>query len=252
MTRKRGTSFVSTLLPPACNKSSASNIVLNAAQATSLCEALKEDAKGAIFSALSSIADGLAGIQEGRFSWATVKLYYACLYFASAAICRAGYCVTYVGNSPCVLAATPGAQMVFKKGNSHLVIKDLYALLFPASSVNSQPISSVNAFDWVSGRREDVNYKMRKFMEPDVPVWFRYIASHDMRRTVVAYLEDPALYSHDEDHAMVALPIAMWLEEHSSHSGFPGLCLGDSEKSHLRSRFRDRRGVWPAVVDLLS
>lgn len=252
MNRKRSAAFISTLLPALPNKSTALNLVLDARQASSLREALKDDARGAIFSALSSVADGLSGIQEGRYSWATVKLYYACLYFASAAIYRAGHAVFYVGHSPCSLAANVGEQIAFRKGNSHVVIKQLYATLFPASSINSQPIASLGAFDWIAERREEVNYKMRRFIEPEVPAWFNYIAANDMRRTLIAYMKDSALYSHDEDHAMAALPIAMWLEERSKHTGFSGLSLDEPDKSYLRARFRDHRGLWPAAVDLLG
>lgn len=251
MSRKHGAAFISTLLPAPPAKSTASALILNGAQAFSLREALKDDARGAIFSALSSLADGLSGIQEGRYSWATVKLYYACLYFASAAIYRAGYCIFYVGSSPCLLKAEVGEQICFKKGSSHLVIKNSYATLFPASVVNSQPIASSGAFEWLSDRREDVNYRMRKFIEPEVPAWFRYVAINDMRRALVAYIRDSSLYSHDEDHAMVSLPVAMWLDERSKQSGIPGLSLNEPEKAYLRSRFRDARGPWPAAVDLL-
>ncbi|WP_147300588.1 hypothetical protein [Lysobacter silvisoli] len=231
-------SFVSMPDNPAAIK----GLVLTSTQAASLSAALEEDAKGAIYSAVVSFADAVSGLQKGYFSWATVKLYYVCFYLAKAAIARRGYCVFYVGKSPFCLDATPGASPQSRSGNSHTVVTSLYKHEVTVGVLNSQPIDGAHAFDWLTCRREDVNYRDVRFSDPEVPEWFANVDAYGVRRIVGDYLSDPTLYAFDAAHAMIALPLEVLRQESQSQLKFPGLGLAEVEVEVLRRLFTDKRG----------
>lgn len=224
------------------NGANAKATILTAAQAASLSAALAEDAKGAIYSAVVSIADALSSLQSGYFSWATVKLYYACFYFSRAALARRGFCTFYVGKSPFYLEARPGCSPVSQGGNSHTVVTSLYKKHVMGGIINAQPLDGLHAFDWMANRREDVNYREVKFSDPVVPAWFSNVDSYGLRRLIGDYLADPFLYAFDISHAMVALPLAALQDECKSSIMFSGLGLTISESTSLKKFLADKSG----------
>lgn len=239
---QKGPSFATSCIASPVNKANAKLLALTSGQASSLGAALADDARGSIYSAVVSIADAFSGLQRGYFSWATVKLYYACFYFAKAALARKGICVFYINTSPHYLHAVAGASPVACGGNSHSVVTNLYKSNVQNGVLNAQPIDGVHAFDWVASRREDVNYRDFRFSDPDVPGWFSTIDSLGVRRVVGDYLSDLPLYAYDADHAMVALPLAALMSERSSVLQFPGLGLSVADSTALKAFLSDRSG----------
>lgn len=216
--------------------------VLTAAQSQIFRAALAEDARGAIYSAVVSMADAFSGLQKGYFSWATVKLYYACFYLAKAALARDGHCVFYVGQTPHLLSAVPGARPISQSGNSHSVVTSLYKKLITFGSLNASTIDGVHAFDWITSRREDVNYREIRFSDPNVPKWFGTVDALGVRRVVGEYLADLSLYAYDADHAMVALPLAALKDEAISSAQFAGLGLSSADLDSLKAFLVDKQG----------
>lgn len=224
------------------NNFNAKAAVLTAVQARSLSAALAEDAKGAIYSAVVSIADAFSSLQRGYFSWATVKLYYACFYLSRAALARRGFCIFYVGKSPFYLEAKPGCSPVSQGGNSHTVVTSLYKRHVLGGVINAQPLDGLHAFDWMADRREDVNYREIRFSDPIVPAWFSNVDTYGVRRLIGDYLADPFLYAFDTSHAMVALPLAALQDECNSSSMFSGLGLSINESVCLKKFLVDQNG----------
>lgn len=220
----------------------AKNLVLTGAQANSLGASLLEDAKGAVYSAVVSLADALAGLQRGYFSWATVKLYYVCFYLAKAALARRGHAVFYVNTSPFKLTAVAGASPQVQSGNSHTVVTALYKAVVTSGVLNLQPIASIHAFTWLTRRREEVNYREQRFSDPLVPAWFAMADVYGARRVIGDYVGDLSLYAFDEAHAMLALPLAALIEECKSTVGFYGSGLTADESRILRGLLIDKAG----------
>jgi len=235
-------SFVLSCIATPKNNSAAKALVLNSSQAAKLQSALEEDARGAIYSGIVSIADAFSGIQRGYFSWAVVKLYYSCFYFSKAALARRGIGVFYVGRSPFLIEAQPGSSPTSQPGNSHTVVTALYKKRIVGGAMNSQPIDGIHAFDWMTEKREAVNYKDIRFSDPVVPACFATIDSLGIRRVVGDYLGDRTLYAYDAAHAIVALPLAALVDEFSSAMRFGGLGLSNVEVSQLRSFLADQKG----------
>lgn len=242
MMKQLGPAFVLSCLGLPANTSALRTLSLSATQANSLSAALVDDAKGAIYSAVISMADALSGLQRGYFSWATVKLYYVCFYLAKAAVARRGYCVFYFQRSPYYLQAMPGVSPKSQGGNSHTVVTKLYKSFVPDGVINSQPLDGIHAFDWIATRREDVNYREIRFLDPIVPSWFSNIDAYGVRRVIRDYLSDPSLYAFDVAHAMVALPLAAMQEEARSTLKFVGLGLAPDDAAILKGLFADRSG----------
>lgn len=235
-------SYILSCVPKPYTIAGAKAIVLSTAQAGNLGNALLEDARGAIYSGIVCVADALSGLSKGYFSWAIVKLYYACFYFAKAAIARRRHCVVYVGRSPLKVMANAGEQLHPQSGNSHSVVTSIYKLVVSSGILNLQPVDGVHAFDWMTNVREEVNYRQLRFTDPDVPECCARIDTVGARGLVGAYLSDPNLYAFDSDHAILALPLAAMADELSSNIGFAGLGLTSSHAAILRGMFRDKQG----------
>lgn len=240
---QRAPQFIRQCITGPINKQSMKALILDVHQAASLQSALSEDAKGAIYSAMVSMADAYAGIHRGLFSWATVKLYYSCFYWARARLARAGAFVFYVDKSPFYLVASPGQSPQLKSGNSHTVVTGVYKASIATLAMNRQPIDGISAFDWMARRREDVNYKLAKFDDPVVPDWFKVIDGDGaVRRLIGSYLDDLDLYAYNPDHAMIALPLAAMVDELRSKDCFDGLGLDEVGKANLRGMLVDKKG----------
>lgn len=248
---QRGPAFLASCIPAHASVAVASATPLSGPQAKKLAVALAEDARGAIYSAVVSIADAFSGLQNGYFSWATVKLYYSCFYLARAALARRGYCVFYVSHSPMSVAALGGSRIMKHKGNSHTVVTGLYEAVVTDGVMNSMPIDGVHAFDWVTERREGVNYKSVRFLESGVLEWFANVDTFGLRRLVGEYVQDLPLYAFDADHAMIALPLAALRQAARSRLCFDGLGLDDTEREVMAGLFTDEKGRIGCMAKLL-
>jgi hypothetical protein len=248
---QRAPLYIETLVPAPFNKTNARSLTLGASTAASLGAALADDARGALFSGISTLADALWGVQRGHFSWATVKFYYACFYAAKAALARDGLAVFYVGSSPALLEATAGSQISFCGGNSHAVVTSEYERRFPFGALVSQEIDAEPAFRWITRRREEVNYRLQKFSDPVPNEWFKKIVDLGVRKAMPAYLNDPTLYAYDSDHAICVLPLLAFLEERKKTVPFAAFGLTSDQIAYLKPRFADDKGVLSSITAAL-
>jgi hypothetical protein len=159
-----------------------------------------------------------------------------------AALARRGLCVFYVNQSPYFLEAKSGASPVGQSGNSHTVVTSLYKRHVASGSLIVQPIDGGHAFDWITDRREDINYRAISFSDPEVPEWFSVADALGLRRLIGDYITDSSLYAYDSAHAMIALPLAVLMDERSSTAAFKGLGLSADQVAYLKSQLVDKRG----------
>lgn len=215
---------------------------LTASQAAAARSALLDDARGSIYSGLVSYAEAVHGLDKGLFAWSTVKLYYACFYLAQSFLNRSGKCVFYIGRSPIFIECVAGATPLRKQGNSHSIVRNVYQDIFHNGALAAQPIGGVPAIEWMAQQREQTNYRDLRFSDPSAPAWFHSVEKWGLRRLLATYVHDPVTYQYDEDHAMLALPTAAFLESASSSLGFSGLGLNAQDLAFIRGRLRDSSG----------
>lgn len=174
-----------------------------------LAEALNDDALGLAQAAAASLFEGVQGVVDNRFTWATVKLYYSCFYAARARLMLRGSSIFYIGSSPYLLEAKAGCAVKKQSGNSHTVVIAEFARSLPGDVTISQEIATHAPLKWLEDRRNVASYRVAPFKDPEIPTDFcRFHGAP--RRHLAAYLgKDRLLYAFDPDHAILALPLLM-------------------------------------------
>ncbi len=225
---------------------------LSLGQSQKLKKALQDDALGAIYSGITSIADATQAINNGFYSWATIKLYYSVFYFARSIIAlETDTAILYSGTHPCSWQCKPGLSPIARKGTTHKVVLNMFTTLLPNHFLLSQQIDMKTPFDWMKNLREEINYRTPKFQEPDVPEHFKFIAKYSTRKTLSAYAsDDQHLYTFDKDHAILAFPLSTLKSTFNSLSNAK-LEIDKDDVNYLISTFSDKHGPIPEIASLL-
>ena len=189
------------------------SLQLNSSQAVLLSADLKEDAKDLYFKGLLSFFEGINSVNSKLFSWATIKVYYSLYYFLRSAM-AANDVALIRHKSLYHLRAIVGAQPVSKgnkKYNSdHSGTINYYTDLFSSDILLSQQIDSINAYEWLMNRREQVNYRERTFNEPNHSTFWDYIADQvdkgNLEHLIKDYYMDKYILCFQEENAILAIP----------------------------------------------
>ena len=231
----------------------ATGIVLNAADEAALRSAIKSDADDYMYSSLVSLGDAVRGIEAGFYTWSVVKLYYSVFYICRAMLAYDGYAILYLAGRPLSLKCTTGEQFAKRKGSSHKVVLDLFERVMPSSPLLSQQIAMLSPMIWLMERRELANYKLPRFLEPEVPDCLKSVVEVGLRRSVANYLGDEKyLYAFDPDHAMMAFPLLAIGEAKLARARSHELPFLDaSSRRALLKIFSDRSGPLSALSAML-
>jgi hypothetical protein len=247
----RAQQYFDTVINPGGN--ALAGIALNPITAGMLERELAEDAKSYLYSSVVSVGDAIQGIQREMFSWATVKLYYAVFYALRAVLAAHKYAILYhvVGQkgTPYRLLAASGQAPAKLSGNTHKVILQQYSEHFPSAPMVTQLVGIHKPFDWMMDRREEINYKNAKFHEPVAPLFFKKIASGNIRQLLDAYIKDNgSAFAFDPDHAILALPIAAIQTAKTAFAAMvPPVVFAEDDVKFLAGLFRDRYGEMPGA-----
>jgi hypothetical protein len=224
---------------------------LSAAEAQLLARALNDEAQDCFQSSTVSFVDALRSIQSGFLSWATVKLYYAVFYALRSRLALAGDCIYYVGSGPRVLAARAGASTANLRGTTHKAVLNRFRQNYPGDYFLSQQIEGCSPLDWFTERREETNYTLSRFCEPNTPNYFKFARATTTRKMLNAYAADD-IYVFDEQHAMVAFPFKL-LGDLRTRLGAQSLSpLVSPEVDFLRGSLRDHSGPIACADVLIS
>jgi hypothetical protein len=205
----RASQHILGLLPGNPRKGDALGLRLSTFQADELKEQLLVDAQSYYYSALISFLDASLGLDRHLYSWSTVKLYYSVFYSLRCLLAISGYCIYYCNEKPFTCRAMAGTTGSMLKGTTHKVVLSLFEQVFRSDPLLSQDIAGEPALKWLINRREDANYKQARFTDPSPPAHFVRVNDLGFRRAINAYLDDKtSLYVFDQDHAMVAFPLA--------------------------------------------
>lgn len=237
--------------------SPASNVViahaLSADEVRKLHSSLKEDAADYLYSSAVSLGDALCGITQGLFTWATVKLYYSVFYALRARLALTGVCLFYIGTHPYSIYARAGELAHKEKGQTHKLVIKLFRHHKLEPFLLSQPIGVEDPLDWLTNLREDANYKIARFIEPNIPKHFITLSQIGIRRACQAYLSDKtAIYLFDPDHAILAYPLEL-LERTFSEFKVHNLSAQKKEDmAFMQALFSDEKGPMAHVLKLFS
>jgi hypothetical protein len=229
------------------------NFQLNSAQATLLNDDLREDSKDLYYKGLLSLLEGLKSIESKLFSWATVKLYYSIYYFLRATLAVNG--IALIRNkSLFYLRALTDEKPVKKDGKNyssdHSGTIRYFSELYSSDILLSQTIEGTNTYEWVMHKREQVNYRERRFNEPLHSDFWEYIAEQSIagnfKVILEQYVKDQFLLCFQREHSILAIPIkrSLLTKERFDQEGIDiGLTL---EQREVLQR------VFPLIVDLQS
>ena len=230
------------------------NRPLTAQEAVQLQQLLRVDATNYLYSACVSIGDAAQAIDRALFTWATVKLYYSTFYLLRSLLAMSGRALLYEGTKPRTLTCRAGEEpaAISAKG-THQAIITYFTKTFPRSPLISQYIGTDPPFQWLMHRREEANYSIGRFVDPQCPAHFAAIVRLGIRRSTSEYVADNTyLYTFDPAHAILALPIEA-LKQTVSH---PDLDIaansGADTCTFFRGLFADRSGPLAGVLQLLN
>lgn len=222
-------------------------------EASVLATKLENDSQKLIYSSLLSIASALTSVEQGYTSWPAIKLYYSSFYAIRAILALSGVCLYYNGKKGLWIESIDGALSnnapSNAKGSTHKFVFILYKNKFPRSPLLSQDIDGLAPFDWLMQKREEINYRQPRFIEPSESPLFRLVDKYGIRKLCIQYLEDES-YAFDPDHAIISYPI--YLMNHIRRLGVRGSsCVSNgAEDVAYEVYFSDRYGSLGPLIEL--
>jgi hypothetical protein len=222
---------------------------LNQSEASGLSRCLQNDAISYLYSSIVSVGDATSSINKNLLTWATVKLYYATFYALRCLLAIDGICIFYVPKShnkstPFILNAQASAipQKATISGTHKLVI-DTFTKRNIVPLLVSQQIELQEPLTWLMEKREQANYKIAKFYEPQIPRHFQKIVNFGLRRVIHEYLNDPLnLYLFDPDHAILAYPLKTIQITYKKIIATENMAFVKDEIKYLCQLFNDDKG----------
>jgi hypothetical protein len=230
------------------------NRPLTGQEALQLHQLLQIDATNYLYSACVSIGDAAQAIDRALFTWATVKLYYSTFYLLRSQLALSGYALLYDGTKPRTLTCRAGEmpKPISAKGTHQAVIA-YFMKTFPRSPLLSQDVGTDEPFQWLMQRREEANYNVGRFIDPQCPEHFETIVRLGVRRSTSEYVADNSyLYTFDPAHAILALPIEA-LKQTVRHTDLDiAANSGVDTRTFFRGLFADRAGPLSGLLQLLK
>jgi hypothetical protein len=244
--------YIGTLFPSNPSDTDVKSYVINSAKAVQIRNRLHNDAISYIYSATITMGDAVRGIKQNLFTWATVKLYYVTFYSCRALLALDDICIFYVGTKPFSLEVRSGNSPQKKKGQTHKIVLNEFKNQSVMPRLISQDIEYVPPLQWLMTKREEANYKVAKFQEPEIPEHFQKIADIGIKQALTTYIQDSSdIYLFDADHAIVAYPLKTLQNAYGKMKTFGNLNLTDREKSYLCSLFKDNHGPIPEIHTMI-
>ncbi len=183
-------------------------VPLGGIDASAISKELQRDSLSYLYSSVYTVIAALNGINQGFYSWSIVQLYYSVFYAARAILAANNISIFYIKHSPYSVLSKPGSIPKKGKGNTHAFVLDTYQAHFKNSLLLSQDIDTLSPLVWLSTQREEVNYKIAQFREPDVPTVLEKCLTRRLELSVDDYISDSyLLYAFDPDHAILAFPL---------------------------------------------
>lgn len=219
--------------------------------ASTVAASLLVDANNYYYSACLSILDGLRAVDSGFYTWSTVKLYYSVFYAIRAILAWRNTAIFWPDQAPFLVSSTAGSipRWISGKG-THKPLLDCFRQLHSGDPLLSQPVGgATDGLEWLLRKREEANYLVPRFCEPDVPGHYESIVNLGVRRAICEYLEGaPNLLTFDEDHAIAAYPLAVLSAAGTLAAANGGATIGDDELNFFVKKCQERHGAMAPLL----
>ena len=211
---------------------------------------LRDDAIGFLYSAIISFISAIEGLDNSRFTWSIVKLYYSSFYAARSILASNNTCVFYRNRKS--YSVTFGAINKPKKENissTHKLIWSIYKREFP-NDVLLNKIDDLDSYEWLINLREEVNYRNAKFADPIVPRCFSQVDIQTIPRCLDIYNRDINNYfSFDPDHAIISFPVACMRKAYAA-TRRTNVNFDDDDKKHIEDGYLNIRAPRGFLFDI--
>lgn len=210
---------------------------------------LKKDRDAFMLNGLLTFASAINAIKKNNYSWAFIQCYYTIFYLAEALLAINDFSVYYVKNSPFSIKISEGECFNKEKGNSHQVILSMYKRQFDGDSLLCGEIDDIHIIDWFNKKREEINYRMTPFSDPNPPSPL-YIYDKNLRNWLQTYRND-YLYCFNSEHSYISFPlrlidkvVAIYKEQNLINS-----FLNDIIIKHISSNCSDSKGSFNFFIE---
>ena len=213
---------------------------------------LKEDRDAFMLNGLLTFASAIHAIKKNNYSWAFIQSYYTVFYLAEALLALNDFSVYYINNSPFSIKVSEGECFKKEKGNSHQVILSMYKKQFYGDSLLCGEINDTNIIDWFNRKREEINYRMTPFSDPEPPSsLFKY--NNDLRSWLQAYRKD-YLYCFDSSHSYISFPLNLIDRIISAYTRYSqnNKFLNENVIKHIASNCSDSKGSFNFLIEDLK
>lgn len=213
---------------------------------------LKKDRDAFMLNGLMTFASAINAINKNNYSWAFIQCYYTIFYIAEALLAINDFSVYYVKNSPFSIKISEGECFNKEKGNSHQVILSLYKKQFDGDSLLCGEIDDLHIIDWFNKKREEINYRMTPFSDPNPPSPL-YKYRGDLRNWLQTYRNE-YLYCFHSAHSYISFPLRLIdkmiaiYKEHNQTNRF----LNDVAIRHIYQNCSDSKGSFNFFVEDLK
>jgi hypothetical protein len=191
------------------------NYILTKPDASKLATDLLDDSIDLYFKGLLSLTEALSSINQRLFSWSTIKLYYSVYYFLRSSLASKGYGL--IRRKSLFLIKAFEGEKPQKKSNrkyntDHEGTINYFQDTFSDSDILlSNNIDEKSSYLWIMEKRDQINYRERKFNEPDCSDFWDYI-NQQVEKNLLSdliekYINDNYIYCFQENHAALAIPI---------------------------------------------
>lgn len=165
------------------------------------------------YKALLSFMESLPAIENGNFSWATVRLYYSVYYATKATLACRHIAIVRAERRLFYVKARSGESFVKCTDTtdhkaSMYTLRNLYGSV---DKLQTQTIDGKLSYEWMMDKREEVNYKDIEFHDPNPPdFWetiYQDVVNHGIVQVVDTLVKDKWLYCFQDDYAVLGIPI---------------------------------------------
>ncbi|SIR94521.1 hypothetical protein SAMN05878276_1067 [Aquipseudomonas alcaligenes] len=205
---------------------------------------LEKDSTDYFYNAACTFLEAFKSLLNGSFAWSTVQLYYSIFYSTRSILAINKIAIFYENRKHYSIQTLPNHSPQKESGTTHEIA---FKILNRQLSIPElcQPIDGITPSEWLKSKREEANYKLAKFYDPNMPPHFNYTNVESLVKATKAYIQDiqsnSLTLTHDKDHAAIAYPL-LCLKKNKDRLISNKIFLLDPDISYLSSLLPEEFG----------
>lgn len=180
-------------------------------------QCIKSDINSYFIKALQSFSQALCDIENKRYTWSIVKLYYCIFYLLRCEVLLSNHILIRCKSLYYVKVSDGESPVSFNPkglyGDHQLTIalvEKLYKLAILSDPMLGNKIDGMNVYLWMLKQRERVNYQMKDFADPQCDSILNHIVPYyddcDLLSLFKFYNSQDCSICFDTDHTILAVP----------------------------------------------